>query len=198
MKRGTLSHGPRAWCPSSRGGEGLYEEACAVVPQAGLCEGEALGSTRSNTVTLPKPKGGSQRGTQSRPKHCTRPLYSTTRAVSWASHARRHSVSSCPPCHACAHTRHTESVCFHWLRNRYGPASLIWISLRPLEAVYAPLSRWRSVSNPHVSTRIVKIFEPPFLLEVTPLTIARTSACLSSHSHRYSPSLWTVQTAGER
>ena len=78
MKRGTLSHGPRAWCPSSRGGKGLYEEACAVVPQAGLCEGEALGSAGSNTVTLPKPKGGSKRGTQSRPKHCTRPLYSTT------------------------------------------------------------------------------------------------------------------------
>ena len=67
MKRDTLSHGPRAWCPSSRGGKGLYEEACAVVPQAGLCEGEALGSAGSNTVTLPKPKGGSKRGTQSRP-----------------------------------------------------------------------------------------------------------------------------------
>src|SRR5438552_2975755 len=77
MKRDTLSHGPGAWCPSSRGGKGLYEEACAVVPQAGLCEGEALGSAGSNTVTLPKPKGGSKRGTQSRPKHCTRPLYST-------------------------------------------------------------------------------------------------------------------------
>ena len=80
MKRDTLSHGPHAWCPSSRGGKGLYEEACAVVPQAGLCEGEALGSAGSNTVTLPKPKGGSKRGTQSRPKHCTRPLYSTQRS----------------------------------------------------------------------------------------------------------------------
>ena len=80
MKRDTLSHGLRAWCPSSRGGERLYEEACAVVPQAGLCEGEALGSAGSNTVTLPKPKGGSKRGTQSRPKHCTRPLYSTWRS----------------------------------------------------------------------------------------------------------------------
>src|SRR5262245_28282658 len=77
MKRGTRSHGPRAWCPSSRGGKRLYEEACAVVPQAGLCEGEALGSAGSNTVTLPTPKGGSKRGTQSRPKHGTRPLYST-------------------------------------------------------------------------------------------------------------------------
>jgi hypothetical protein len=85
MKRGTLSHGPRAWCPSSRGGKGLYEEACAVVPQAGLCEGEALGSAGSNTVTLPKPKGGSKRGTQSRPKHCTRPLYSTTNpSIGWS------------------------------------------------------------------------------------------------------------------
>ena len=80
MKRDTLSHGLRAWCPSSQGGKGLYEEACAVVPQADLCEGEALDSAGSNTVTLPKPKGGSKRGTQSRPKHCTRPLYSTSRA----------------------------------------------------------------------------------------------------------------------
>ena len=44
----------------------------------------------------------------------------------------------------------------------------------------------------------VKIFELPFLLEVTPPTIARTSACLSPHAHRYSPSLWTVQAPGER
>src|SRR5262249_10740573 len=81
MKRDTLSHGPRAWCSSSRGGKGLYEEACAVVPQAGLCEGEALGRAGSNTVKLPKPKGGSKRGTQSRPKHYTRPLYSTWRST---------------------------------------------------------------------------------------------------------------------
>ena len=33
----------------------------------------------------------------------------------------------------------------------------------------------------------VKIFKLPFLLEVTPPTIAWTSACLSLPSHRYSP-----------
>ena len=80
MKRATLSHGPRAWYPSSRGGKGLYEEACAGVPQAGLCEGEALDSAGSNIVTLPGPKGGSKRGIQSRLKHWTRPLYSTRRS----------------------------------------------------------------------------------------------------------------------
>jgi hypothetical protein len=57
-------------------------EARAVIPQAGFCEGEALDRVRSNHVTLPKPKGGSKRGTQSRPKHWTSPLDSTRKAKS--------------------------------------------------------------------------------------------------------------------
>src|SRR5262249_27480126 len=44
--------------------------------------------------------------------------------------------------------------------------------------------------------RIVKLFEHPFLLEVTFLTIPRASPCLSSRSYRYSPLLWTEQAAG--
>src|SRR5882672_9491276 len=39
---------------------------------------------------------------------------------------------------------------------------------------------WQRFQVTHRSSRIVKIFELAFLLEVTPLTIARTSACLPS------------------
>ena len=42
----------------------LCEEAGAGVSQAGFWEGEALDRARSDTVTRPVPKGGSQRGTQ--------------------------------------------------------------------------------------------------------------------------------------
>jgi hypothetical protein len=55
-----------------------------LVPQAGFCEGEVLDRAASNLVTLPRPKGGSKLGTQSRPKLWARPLYSTT----WASLVR--------------------------------------------------------------------------------------------------------------
>jgi hypothetical protein len=37
------------------------EEARAGVPQAGFCEGEVHNGAGSNTVTLPTPKGGSNR-----------------------------------------------------------------------------------------------------------------------------------------
>src|SRR5215510_2027369 len=39
----------------------IMTEACAVAPQAGFCEGEAHNDARSNRVTLPRPKGGSNR-----------------------------------------------------------------------------------------------------------------------------------------
>jgi hypothetical protein len=45
----------------ARYGERLHEEACAGNPQAGFCEGEAHNGAGSNTVTLPSPKGGSNR-----------------------------------------------------------------------------------------------------------------------------------------
>src|SRR5262245_56093757 len=61
MPSGIRSPGPVVWCHSSRCGEGPCEEARAGVPQAGFCEGEAHNSAGSNTVTLPTPKGGSNR-----------------------------------------------------------------------------------------------------------------------------------------
>ena len=42
-------------------GDRLYEEACAGKPPAGFCEGETHNGAGSNTVTLPTPKGGSNR-----------------------------------------------------------------------------------------------------------------------------------------
>ncbi len=45
----------------ARGGERLPEEACAGNPLAGFCEGEADNRAGSNIVTLPIPKGGSNR-----------------------------------------------------------------------------------------------------------------------------------------
>src|SRR5262245_11899439 len=42
-------------------GDRLYEEACAGKPPAGFCEGETHHGAGSNTVTLPTPKGGSNR-----------------------------------------------------------------------------------------------------------------------------------------
>ena len=56
------------------------EEACAGKPQAGFCEGEAHNSAWWNSVTLPRPKGGSKQGIQSTPTHWRRPLYSTLEA----------------------------------------------------------------------------------------------------------------------
>jgi hypothetical protein len=42
-------------------GARLHEEACAGKPLAGFCEGETHNGAGSNTVTLPTPKGGSNR-----------------------------------------------------------------------------------------------------------------------------------------
>ena len=50
-----------AWCHSIPSGESPYEEACVGKPQAGFCEGEVHNGAWSNTVTLPIPKGGSNR-----------------------------------------------------------------------------------------------------------------------------------------
>src|SRR5262245_48932340 len=61
-------------------GEGRHEEACAVIPQEGLCEEEAHNGAWWKSVTLPKPKGGSKQGTQNTPKHWRSPLYSTSQA----------------------------------------------------------------------------------------------------------------------
>src|SRR5262245_32985572 len=77
MKPAIHSHALGLWCPSILCGERLYEEACVGKPQAGFCEGEAHNGAWWNTVTLPRPKGGSKRGTQSTPTHWRRPLYST-------------------------------------------------------------------------------------------------------------------------
>src|SRR5215510_1757652 len=61
MRRGIPSHGPVPWCHSIPCGEGPHEEACAGNPQAGFCEGETHHGAGSNRVTLPRPKGGSNR-----------------------------------------------------------------------------------------------------------------------------------------
>src|SRR5215510_10368692 len=61
MRRGIPSHGPVPWCHSIPCGEGPHEEACAGNPQAGFCEGETHNGAGSNRVTLPRPKGGSNR-----------------------------------------------------------------------------------------------------------------------------------------
>jgi hypothetical protein len=61
------------------------------VPQAGFCEGETHNSAGSNRVTLPRPKGGSKRGIQSRPTHRRSSLYSTNRVpayITWAQYER--------------------------------------------------------------------------------------------------------------
>jgi hypothetical protein len=55
---GIESTARRASIPS---GDRLYEEACAGKPPAGFCEGETHNGAGSNTVTLPTPKGGSNR-----------------------------------------------------------------------------------------------------------------------------------------
>ena len=55
---GIESTARRASIPS---GDRLYEEACAGKPPAGFCEGETHNGAWSNTVTLPTPKGGSNR-----------------------------------------------------------------------------------------------------------------------------------------
>jgi hypothetical protein len=55
---GIESTARRASIPS---GDRLYEEACAGNPPAGFCEGETHNGAGSNTVTLPTPKGGSNR-----------------------------------------------------------------------------------------------------------------------------------------
>jgi hypothetical protein len=55
---GIESTAKRASIPS---GDRLYEEACAGKPPAGFCEGETHNGAWSNTVTLPTPKGGSNR-----------------------------------------------------------------------------------------------------------------------------------------
>jgi hypothetical protein len=145
MKRGTLSHGPRAWCPSSRGGKGLYEEACAVVPQAGLCEGEALGSAGSNTVTLPKPKGGSKRGTQSRPKHCTRPLYSTCSAIIITVAA---ATNHCERTDERAY-RHEIAHRFAWVLPLYVLPSCecVWVTMFHQSTSLLPASAYRHVAE---------------------------------------------------
>src|SRR4029453_3069473 len=57
-----------------------FEEARSVVAQGGFCEGEAHNGAWWNSVTLPRPKGGSKQGTQSTPKHWRSPLYSTRKA----------------------------------------------------------------------------------------------------------------------
>src|SRR5262249_50844343 len=58
---GTPSHGLDAWYDSRPWGQRPSEEACAGKPQAGFCEGEAHNGAWSNIVTLPTPKGGSNR-----------------------------------------------------------------------------------------------------------------------------------------
>src|SRR5262245_53601430 len=44
--------------------------------------------------------------------------------------------------------------------------------------------------------RMVKIFDLTCLLPVTPPTVVCTLACLSPHSHRHSPAIWTITAAG--
>src|SRR4029453_13750118 len=61
MKLAIHSHALGLWCPSILCGERLYEEACVGKPQAGFCEGEAHNGAWSNTVTLSRPKGESNR-----------------------------------------------------------------------------------------------------------------------------------------
>src|SRR6516164_8008752 len=52
-------HDLDAWYDSRPWGQCPSEEACAGKPQAGFWEGEAHNGAGSNTVTLPRPKGGS-------------------------------------------------------------------------------------------------------------------------------------------
>ena len=60
-KPGIRSHAKAPWSHSLPYGERPHDEACAGNPQAGFCEGETHNGAGSNTVTLPTPKGGSNR-----------------------------------------------------------------------------------------------------------------------------------------
>jgi len=57
MSHGIRSHSLDVWSDSIPSGKRRHEEACAVIPQAGFCEGEAHNGAWSNTVTLSRPKG---------------------------------------------------------------------------------------------------------------------------------------------
>jgi hypothetical protein len=48
--------------------------------------------------------------------------------ISGAAHAWRPSVESCPPCHGLVYTRHTESVCLHWVAQPLWASEHYWAS----------------------------------------------------------------------